>query len=758
MGSPASRDLIRRAVRCLAAVCDGARADDGTGFAAPDANLGAQVANLPDDLWTDEIYGYAYEMLHLYRRTQLPAFGIDYDEIEPEDVQGAKDAAYRLVRKHRVQGERRIERHGDDLVLFSEYNEALIAAIKALPNRRWDKGRKAWIVPAATTADVEALRVLVERFPFGDVSALDGEFSAAPERDPAQVSAPGSRFERHGTRIRVFFPYNPSALAVVKSAPGRQWDREGKYWTVPFASGSIDALARLHRDFGPFAGADLIDAIRGDATQAAAESRAADADYDVPGFGGPGLALMPFQRAGVSYASRKGSALIGDEMGLGKTVQALAVLQDRDAFPALIVCPAILKENWAREAAKWLPGRSIGIVNGTDPVKAREVAEANDVVIVNYDILHSVAVERPRDAGPRTAFRVREGWDRFVALVGDEAHAWKNAKALRTKAGRALAKGKAVRLLLTGTPVLNRPIELVEPLRILGCLDAMGGYRGFLDSCGYYQDRWGGWLGGDDPEVLRQVNDRLREVCLVRRLKADVLSDLPPKRRTSVVLPVDNRETIERALDDIIAYLRETEGDAAAIKARYAEVLVRFGKVKALTAKGKMAAAVEWIRNFLDAGDEKLVVFAYHREVQEALYDALTDYRPVRIAGGDDNDARQAAVDAFQNDPERRVAVCSLKAAGMGLTLTAASNVAFVELNWAPWEHDQAEDRCHRIGQASSVNAYYLLGDAGIDMELGRLIDRKRTVVDAATDGAVDRAGDEADIVSSLVSKVLAGR
>jgi hypothetical protein len=223
----------------------------------------------------------------------------------------------------------------------------------------------------------------------------------------------------------------------------------------------------------------------------------------------------------------------------------------------------------------------------------------------------------------------------------------------------------------------------------------------------------------------------------VRRTKADVLPQLPAKRFASVPIELDNAAEYRLAEADVVAWLRTLPLDLRALQAKVAaalraEQLARLNYLRRLAAKGKLRAAVAWIEDFVQTG-EPLVVFAHHREVQHALIERFPG--AAHVLGGDDLAARSAAVDDFQRADGPPLIVCSLQAASQGITLVRASNVAFLELDWTPARHDQAEDRCHRIGQRDAVTAYYLLASETIDEQMAGVLQRKRAVIDAVTDG-----------------------
>jgi hypothetical protein len=454
-------------------------------------------------------------------------------------------------------------------------------------------------------------------------------------------------------------------------------------------------------------------------------SAAGDAPLAVAGLGGE---LKPFQRAGVAYALARRRAFLADEQGLGKTIQALAALEADGAYPAVVVCPASLKLNWLRELERWLPRRTVNLLGGGERGAA---ARGPDVTIVNYDVLARRLAELSEPA-PR-------------ALVLDESHYCKNAAAKRTQAAQRLAAAVApdgLVLALTGTPVTNRPAELVSQLRILGRLDEFGSGA-----------RFGRRFHGPDAHL--RLHWHLRARCLVRRLKAEVLPQLPAKTRAIVPVELDNEPEYRLAERDVVAWLQSQpldlrELDARVAAALRAERLVRLNALKQLAARGKLRAALTWIHDFRSSG-ERLVVFARHREVQRALLAHFPD--ALHILGEDGARARERALAAFQapDEPGNQLIVCSLEVAGHGLTLTRASNVAFLELDWTPAKHDQAEDRCHRIGQRDAVTAYYLLAANTVDESIARLLQRKRAVIAAVTDG---REEDEEGVLDALVREL----
>jgi len=474
---------------------------------------------------------------------------------------------------------------------------------------------------------------------------------------------------------------------------------------------------------------DLLDELTDEHDRAAATvalSYAEDAELHGLVLGGE---LHPFQRAGVRYALDRRRTFIADEQGLGKTVQTLAALEADEAFPSIVVCPASVKLNWERESQHWLPGRSVAVLEGRDEAAWTEEHERAEIVVLNYDILEA-HLDKLISREAR-------------ALVFDESHYVKNPQAQRTKAALELAgslRPDALRLALTGTPVLNRPEELVAQLRALGRLREFGS--------GARMARRFRSAGSDD-----RLHWNLRARCYVRRTKSQVLPQLPAKRHDTVPILLSNEHEYRLAEQDVIAWLQSLPLDLGAMDSKVAaalraEQLVRLNSLRQLAAAGKLPTALAWITDFLASG-EPLVVFAEHIAIQRAVSERFPE--SVHILGADTSQARQRAVDAFQAEDGPQLIVCSLKAASQGITLTRASNVAFLELDWTPARHDQAEDRLHRIGQDSAVTAWYLLAPDSIDETMAELLERKRNVINAVTDGQVR---DEERVVDAVVREL----
>ncbi len=531
-------------------------------------------------------------------------------------------------------------------------------------------------------------------------------------------------------RFELRFSYNAALIDVVKLLPGTRFsdkNPQDKYWRAP-ASRELQAFAEANKFIvSPEAQQQFAQLDRN-----LQESRAEEAELEIPNLRGT---LRLFQKAGVQYALRAQRVLIADEMGLGKTIEALATIEAAKAYPAIVVCPATLKSVWKRHVKSWLPHRSVQVLGGREP----ESISAVDITIINYDVLGT-----PEDKEKK---RPASGWIAVLstpkAVVFDESHFCKNYKARRTKACKALAASVPLRLLLTGTPVLNRPAELISQLQILDRLNDMGGFQ-------YFARHYCGWepgLGMQEAHNLPELATALRSACMIRRTKKEVLKELPSKAPHAIVpMELNNREEYCKAERDIVGWIEEHEGFEKASAAERAEQLVRIEKLKQLVAKGKLPAVKLWIENFLES-DEKLVIFANHIEIQKALLKHFPD--SAHILGEDSSEKRQENVSRFQEDPSCKLVICSLATGGLGITLTAAKNVAFVELGWTDAIMQQATDRLHRIGQEGIVTPWYLLAEGStIEDDIYNLIEEKREIAEGIAGGT------ETAIINDLVKRL----
>lgn len=531
-------------------------------------------------------------------------------------------------------------------------------------------------------------------------------------------------------QIAIKFPYNQETVAQVKSFYYKDWEYhpKGKYWTCKL---KVEYIQKL-QEWGFELDGTLIEILMDHKVKELEQLQRVENFQEITEIPGLKKTPFPFQMDGVNFMELKdGRVFIGDEMGLGKTIQALAYLQlHPEKAPVVIICPASLMLNWYKEIRDTTTNRRVKILQG----KKSEPLLNSDIIIVNYDVLY-YWVDALKAINPQV-------------IITDEAHYYKNSRAKRTKAIKSLAKQVPHFIALSGTPIVNRPIEMYNALSIID-KDAVPSFWDYARKyCGAKHNGFGwDFSGATNTEELHEV---LTNSVMIRRKKKDVLKDLPDKIRGFIPFSIDNSAEYSKAEGDFINYVKETKGEKAAAKASSAEVLSQIESLKQIAVKGKMEAAIEWIRDFLETG-EKLVLFAVHKAVINRIMDEFGNVA-VKIDGSVSAKDRDLAATRFQEDERTLLFVGNIKAAGVGLTLTRASNVAFLELPWSPGDLDQAEDRCHRIGQKDSVNIHYLLANGTIESDLAQLLDKKRKVLDSVLDGAVTA---EESLLTEIINQTL---
>jgi len=612
---------------------------------------------------------------------------------------------------------------GDHLALSFPYDPQQVADIKTIKGARWDKGAKLWRIPATSVAEA---RVFASKYDF--VISDDILKLTVP---PVPVG--GVSYDDGTLCLR--FPYERVVVAAVKRIPGITWDSPSHAWRAPVAS--INDVIGFAESFSLVVD-DVVKGMAASVTRDLGElrdaSRSVDAEIFIPTITGT---LFPYQRAGVAYAAKAKRTFIADGMGLGKTLQAIATIEyssgTDDVYPVVVVCPPNLVLTWQAEYKKWLPDKRVAVVRNRKDFPAME---DYDVVVIGYS---NLVTWETRLMGHRS-------------YVFDESHYCKNHTAQRTKSAVRLTKKApkdAIVLCLTGTPVTNRPAEYAAQLEILGKLKEFGGLWGFYRRyCGAFRDSFGQWnISGNSN--LDELNDRLRGNCYIRRTKEQVLSELPPVIHSTIVVEGTAAGMLEyaKAELDIIKYISDraaaiavelgTSPYSAAVYARIRaesnEHLVKLSVLRRLSARAKMPIAEEWIRERVENG-RKVVVAAHHRDVVDAL---AKKFGNLRIQGGMTVEEVEEHKRKFQtlSAEEAPVIVLSIQAAKTGHTLTAAQECLFVELPWTPADVDQTYSRLHRIGQMGSVTSTYMLTANTIDEKIYDLIERKRSVVNAAVDG-----------------------
>jgi len=550
--------------------------------------------------------------------------------------------------------------------------------------------------------------------------------------------------------------------------------------------------------------------------QAVEKSRATDAPIEIPS--PRNLSYLGYQKAGIHYLSDREGTLLGDEPGLGKTIQVLgAINYDKSIQNVLIISPASLRLNWQKEARRWLvPDERqwllyIGSEDRSIPKEANFVIVSYDRCRIGYKRCQGPCKGKRREPlpcpkcggsgnGPRepllcenclgrkTVFchrcngkgRLPENnlkivaslqereWD-LVAI--DEAHFLKNLDSQRSRAvlGDRMKKKPGLadlgrkRIFMTGTPIPNRPIEIWPILSALAP-DQFGSFKNFaLRYCDGHEEMVSETkkvFKFDGASNLEELQERLRATCMIRRLKQDVLKELPPKRRQIISLPpteeakrliAQELEEWDRKFGEDLSMVQtalsiaEENNDKGAYngavdKLQYIQrvAFMEMAATRRKVATVKIPSVIQHVKAMRDEGVKKIILFAHHHDVIEALFEKFEKYAVVAYGKTSDK-AKNKAVEAFQDKNSGvEIFVAGLTAVGVGITLTASSNVVFAELDWTPGNVNQAEDRAHRIGQENSVLVQHLVLDGSLDARMVQMIVSKQEIADRALDISTD--------------------
>lgn len=469
------------------------------------------------------------------------------------------------------------------------------------------------------------------------------------------------------------------------------------------------------------------------------------------------LAPYDYQKEGIAYGLKHGSCINGDAPGLGKTGQSIATVVAKNSFPCLIVCPASLKYNWEAEWKLWADHKPVIL---TDSIKHTwEVfyrMGVYDVFIVNYESLSKyfvVNIDKPNGEKVKAKhINFHPNINLFKSVIVDESHRVKDPSTLQSKFTYGITRGKFVQL-LSGTPIQNKPVDLLSQLSIIDKLKHFGGPTAFREMCAD-EERW--------PEI----NEILRNSCFFRREKKDVLKELPDKYRQKVYCNIENRDEYNAALADLENYLREYKqaSDAQVAKSMKGKAMVQIGVLKNIAARGKLNDVLEYIDNVIESG-EKMVLFIYLEEIADILRNRYPE--ALFFTGKESTEQRNANIHNFQRcavcntrferhdgfdhefvPSEHKLLFVNYKAGGVGITLTAASQVAFIEYPWNSAITDQCEDRCHRISQKNAVQVISFIGRDTIEEDIYNIISEKREMSNICT-GAIDNT--EESTINSII-------
>jgi SWI/SNF-related matrix-associated actin-dependent regulator of chromatin subfamily A-like protein 1 len=447
--------------------------------------------------------------------------------------------------------------------------------------------------------------------------------------------------------------------------------------------------------------------------------QAKESNLEIKGIKG---SLLPFQRVGVEFFINSGGrAMNSDPMGSGKSLQALAYVTTSGCKKTLIICPAIVKYNWKNEVNKWTAMKPFVIDSGTTENEvALDVIKA-DVVVINYDIL-------------KKFFNLLTSieWENVIL---DEFHYCKDRRTARSKIAKKIIIKIPHIMMLSGTPFLNRPVELFFPLTMLDPKTWNDYYSYTRRYCDGHPSRYG-W---DDRGAsnIAELQTRISPY-FIRRTKKEILPDLPEKRFINLPIELDANTQREYTMAEeefgkfLINIKKKTKEETA--RSLQAEKLVKLGALRQLTTVGKIDQTKEIIEGIIESG-EKVVVFSCYIESLERLHKEFKDIS-VLVTGKTGSKERNDIVIDFQNNKKIKIFFGGIISAGVGINLTAATNIIFMDYSWRPGDHAQAIDRIHRIGStASHITIYQLYSKKTIDQYMFKLLEKKQLLFDQIIDG-----------------------
>jgi SWI/SNF-related matrix-associated actin-dependent regulator 1 of chromatin subfamily A len=663
---------------------------------------------------------------------------------------------------------------GERIGLKYPYNpdtNELLKQTLGFPKFKWEAERKMWSIQNYPNVIVEACNLL-DSTGIYDTSVIR-TYTNAPTENQRNNSECWTMTKR--TRLYLHWPYiadsnlREDVRLAVRSISGRKFHENEKCWSIP-TSQATTLYTLLESLYPPLAEAimedegvkeniqESIQRVEISSASTLSDSRLAEINQSLEGKFPEGLDLYPFQKVAVAFAEMSnGRCLIGDEMGIGKTISAIgyAALHP-EARPAVIVCPANVKFNWKKELNRWLPYEQVHVASSVSDIRAPEVkamakergatdeqvssrkdAEAflkskgidyttyipeSDFIIINYDMMTKYK-QALMNAAPSL-------------VILDECHYIKNSGSTnepvqRTTSTLELCHQTAKVIALSGTAITSRPKEFFNTLNLLKA-DQFPSFWNFAQRyCDPYNDGFG-W-NFDGASNTKELNERTRDLC-IRRLKSEVLPELPPKTRSFFPIHLDKKsrspydfaqEEWERKIDEYYN---------SGMPMPQGMMLNMISDLRHICGQIKVGYAAEWIEQYHEQTGKPLVVFTHHRDVLSRLAEKMKK-RVKTISGDTPSKSRQEIVDDFQAG-HIDVLICNTVAAKEGITLTAADTVLFLEREWTPTDEEQAEDRVYRIGQESQhVHAVYLSCVGTIDEHFDRVVEEKRHVVKAVLDG-----------------------
>ena len=543
--------------------------------------------------------------------------------------------------------------------------------------------------------------------------------------------------------INLIFDYDEELIKAIKLCDySARWNSEFKEWRISINSYSRGHISRLVKTHGFAHKAKEIEgevkvsyAIEGiDRAYFRGMIDSKDFFYKA----------RDYQIDALGYAMDKGSIINGDDVGLGKTFEAILYAEVTNSFPCLVVVPASVKDQWKKEWSKITNHKTTISVIESKPTKKKPNNWDAQVVILNYDIL-------AKKRGTGATYRFDELKDiKWKMGVFDEAHFLKNAKSQRSKiASRIISDDMRIQL-LTGTATMNKPIELWNLLCLIGKqTQIVNDWMQFVTRyCDGHKGKFG-WVTSGATNTM-ELNRRLRETCYVRREKSDVLKDLPDIIKQSIDIPITNLKEYREAEIDLIAFLERTQGSDKADKAREAEHLVALGLLRKMSAKGKIKAVEQYLKDWKESG-RKLVVFGIHTEGLEYLAEKFKC--PLITGSVNSSKKQQIKEDWIAGDDIFLFGNIQSLGTGVDGLQKVCSDELIYELPWRPSDLTQVMGRVHRSGQKEVPCVTFLIAPETIDTEMWAMLEEKEAITDAVNKGIDVRRGNSG--MREVIKKIL---
>lgn len=727
-----NRDKIIDAAIALLSVCDGAKEIDGQGFNKPDSERVRRLLSY-ESLSDAQVIDISERLVKYHN--QLENFEFNTSELKP------------IIEKSEVkEGTKiRLDSKGEHETVFHEsWNKFKISFGQ-------NKGKSLGEILLENPSYISWLAR--EAF-YDDVKEAAQNILAGK---PIDIPEPFITLDKTD---KIIIKSSIDYKDRIKELSDKSWNGENSYWTSPLRifDEVIEKFpeAKILPEFQKF-----IDSKK--KLHSMSRMTESDEKFELDNFGHGEKKLYPYQHAGLHFLeTANGRAIISDVTGLGKTPETIAFLQlHKEERPALIVCPSTIKGMWKEQMESWLDtDDTYEILNGKKPHDL-----SASIAIINYDILN-----------PWQDVLKEYG---FKTIIFDEAHRLRNPKTIRTKAAFNIVQNILYRIPLTGTPLVNRPKELYSLLYIVAPeiynFDGYNQFKFLQRYCDGKNDGYGWSFNG--AENTEELADKLKYL-MIRRTKEEVGLELPPKTRTPFFVELTNKKKTQTAhsafqnwlentkypeikaqnekiinntLNEIATLKGElllnsnpdTKGKIERLKREINELsnetysfsveeIAEIELEKQMVMEGKYKPTIEWITDFLESG-EKLVVFAWHKKMIKKLMDKFGNIA-VKVDGSVKDLKRTEAVKQFQTNPDIKLFIGNIQAAGEGITLTAASNVLFTELPWTPSALIQCEARIHRIGAKYPANYWYMLSKDTVEEYIMDKIEGKHKIINEIMD------------------------